>query len=119
APAVEPHVRPAGAGGPTPYLARAELAALGRELPELTPEGVRRGWRYDERRHDPVPRHPQARAGSQLHRIFATRWLIWLAWCAAPKPLSMLTTDTPGAHELSIARSAAMPPKDAPYPTLV
>src|SRR5207245_5100937 len=29
-----------------------------------------------------------------------------------------VTTDTPGAHELSIARSAAMPPKDAPYPTL-
>src|SRR5439155_26055983 len=67
----------------------------------------------------PGPRHHQARAGSQLHRIFATRWLIWLAWCAGPKPLSMLTTDTPGAHELSIARSPAMPPKDAPYPTLV
>src|SRR5438874_879475 len=31
----------------------------------------------------------------------------------------MLTTDTPGAQELSIARRAAMPPKDAPYPTLV
>src|SRR2546430_15311736 len=52
-------------------------------------------------------------------RILATRWLIWLAWCAAPYPLSMLTTDTPGAQELSIARSAAIPPKDAPYPTLV
>src|SRR5260370_288504 len=29
----------------------------------------------------------------------------------------MLTTDTPGAQEFSIARSAAMPPRGAPYPT--
>ena len=35
---------------------------------------------------------------------------------AAPNPLSMFTTTTPGAHELSIARRAAMPPKDAPVP---
>src|SRR5262245_14528623 len=32
----------------------------------------------------------------------------------APKPLSMLTTATPEAHELSMARSAARPWKDAP-----
>src|SRR2546425_526962 len=31
----------------------------------------------------------------------------------------MFTTDTPGAHEFSIASSAATPPKEAPYPTLV
>lgn len=31
----------------------------------------------------------------------------------------MLTTVTPGAHELSIANSAATPPKEAPYPTEV
>src|SRR5207244_12036261 len=66
--------------------------------------------------HPPPCLAGRARRG---HLILATRWLIWLAWCAAPYPLSMLTTDTPGAHELSIARSAAMPPKDAPYPTLV
>ena len=29
----------------------------------------------------------------------------------------MFTTVTPGAQELSIASSAAMPPNDAPYPT--
>ena len=33
---------------------------------------------------------------------------------AAPKPLSMLTTATPVAHELSIASSAVRPPKLAP-----
>lgn len=33
---------------------------------------------------------------------------------AAPKPLSMLTTATLEAQELSMPRSAAMPPKLAP-----
>jgi hypothetical protein len=33
---------------------------------------------------------------------------------AAPKPLSILTTDTLGEHVLSMPSSAAMPPKDAP-----
>src|SRR5690606_38866524 len=37
----------------------------------------------------------------------------------APYPLSMLHTKTPGAQLLSIVRSAAMPPKLAPYPTEV
>ena len=37
----------------------------------------------------------------------------------APYPLSMLTTVTPGAQELSIASRAASPPNEAPYPTLV
>ena len=35
----------------------------------------------------------------------------------APKPLSMFTTVTPAAQLLSIASSAAIPPKLAPYPT--
>ncbi len=33
---------------------------------------------------------------------------------AAPKPLSILTTATPLAHELSIPSSAAKPPNEAP-----
>src|SRR5262249_16759013 len=47
------------------------------------------------------------------------RWLIRLAMNAAPKPLSMFTTETPDAQLLSMPRSAARPPKLAPYPTLV
>ena len=39
---------------------------------------------------------------------------IRLAAAAAPNPLSMFTTVTPAAQELSIARSAASPPKEAP-----
>ena len=42
------------------------------------------------------------------------KWLIWLAMQAAPKPLSMFTTATPGAHEFSMPSSAATPPKLAP-----
>src|SRR5439155_18471558 len=37
----------------------------------------------------------------------------------APTPSSMSTHTTPGVHELSMPRSAARPPKLAPYPTLV
>ena len=52
-----------------------------------------------------------------FHRVssrFACIWLMRLARKPAPKPLSMFTTDTPLAHELSIASSAATPPNDAP-----
>jgi len=38
---------------------------------------------------------------------------------AAPNPLSMLTTETLGEQVFNIPSSAAMPPNDAPYPTLV
>ncbi len=40
--------------------------------------------------------------------------LIVAARYPAPKPLSMLTTPTPGAQELSIASSAARPARLAP-----
>ena len=41
-------------------------------------------------------------------------WLISDAMHPAPKPLSMFTTATPLAHELSMPSRAAMPPKLAP-----
>src|SRR6266480_1246367 len=44
---------------------------------------------------------------------------IKLATNPAPKPLSIFTTVTFDAQELSIASSAANPSKDAPYPMLV
>ena len=58
--------------------------------------------------------HPQPSGGdaaSTAARIWRT---IACAISAAPKPLSMFTTDTPAAHELSIASSAAAPPRLAP-----
>src|SRR3990172_6043332 len=44
---------------------------------------------------------------------------IKLAAYPAPKPLSMLTTVTLAAQELSIASRVVSPPRFAPYPTLV
>jgi len=41
-------------------------------------------------------------------------WLMRLAAAAAPNPLSMLTTVTPAAQELSMPSSAATPPNEAP-----
>ena len=40
--------------------------------------------------------------------------LIWAAMYPAPKPLSMFTTLTPSAQELSMVRRGASPPKEAP-----
>lgn len=51
--------------------------------------------------------------------LFPSIWLIMLARYPAPKPLSILTTDTPLAQELSMESNADKPWKDAPYPTLV
>src|SRR5262245_22596629 len=64
-----------------------------------------RGWGKDQ--------------GSQKNGPGLYKWLIRLATFAAPKPLSMFTTDTPDAQLLIMPSSAAMPPKLAPYPTLV
>ncbi len=41
-------------------------------------------------------------------------WLMSEAKYPAPNPLSMFTTATPGAQELSMARRAASPLKEAP-----
>jgi len=61
-----------------------------------------------------TPPPPPPAAPARRHRTLAMRWLICDAWCAAPYPLSMFTTDTPEAHEFSIASKAAMPPNEAP-----
>ena len=45
------------------------------------------------------------------------RSLMRIAIMAAPKPLSMFTTETPVAQLFSMPRSAARPLKLAPYPT--
>lgn len=41
------------------------------------------------------------------------------ATIAAPKPLSMLTTETPGELDTRADSSGVMPCRAAPYPTLV
>src|SRR5215472_16959544 len=57
-----------------------------------------------------------------LHRnpaVPAYSRLISEATYPAPNPLSIFTTLTFDAQEFSIPNSAARPPKEAPYPTLV
>jgi hypothetical protein len=44
---------------------------------------------------------------------------IFTAAAAAPTPLSILTTETPGAQLVSIAKRAVKPERAVPYPTLV
>ena len=74
----------------------------------------------------PSSMSPLAPAEASIQMVMAswvlstpTRRATRAANTPAPYPLSMLTTVTPGAQELSIASSAARPPNDAPYPTLV
>src|SRR5207245_9700871 len=80
-PAVDLHVHLGRAERPLPYLARDELPALERKLPELTPEGVEGGSRIDERRHDHVPRRP---ARTIEIRDFHVREMRRRAWLAGP-----------------------------------
>ena len=62
-----------------------------------------------------IPEPSRASATKPLPAPHRTpTWSMRAAWQPAPKPLSMLTTETPLAQLLSMARSAATPPSDAP-----
>jgi hypothetical protein len=56
------------------------------------------------------PRLPSPQSPARVYG----RWFIALATAAAPKPLSILTTETPLAQLFSIPSRAASPPKLAP-----
>jgi len=68
------------------------------------------------RRHGRTEQHLSTDATGCQHVTQSHRpaFKIRTAYMAAPKPESMLTTDTPGAQDDSIASSAAMPPNEAP-----
>src|SRR2546426_11094436 len=83
-PAVDLHVPLGRAERPLPYLARDELPALERELPELTPEGVEGGSRIDERRHDHVPRRPARTIEIRDFHVREMRRRASLAGASAP-----------------------------------
>lgn len=72
------------------------------------------GTRVDQGGHQHVPGDPADGVDPRaLHGVPRPRFTRDAAY-AAPKPLSMFTTVTPGAQLLSIASSAATPPKEAP-----
>jgi hypothetical protein len=110
------HVHLGRAKSSAPDLAGGDRPAVERQRGELLPDRVERDARVDERAEDHVPGRAAGtvEVDDAAHRIFATRRLICEAWWAAPKPLSMLRTDTPAAHELSIASSAASPLSEVP-----
>ncbi len=78
-------------------------------------EALRVGRKLVERGHQHVARRAAGEVEIEYaHARASPTWLIMLARQPAPKPLSMLTTLTPLAHELSIESRAASPPNDAP-----
>ena len=72
------------------------------------------GKQFQQRRGEHVPGGAHGAFDVQRFHPLTSMWLIMFARYPAPKPLSMFTTDTPLAQELSILSSAATPPKDAP-----
>ena len=83
---------------------------------EALDEPFRLRQQLQQRCGEHVPRRAHAEVKIQCFHAFLPppMWLIRLARYPAPKPLSMLTTDTPDAQELSIDSSAEMPPKAVP-----
>ena len=67
-----------------------------------------------KRRREHIARRAHAQIKIKRFHFKASIWLIMLARYPAPNPLSMLTTETPDAQELSIESSADSPPNDAP-----
>ena len=95
------------------YPGRLHLEPLDLQLSERLLERFERNAGVDQR----AEHHVTGNAAEAVEvperrheRIFRMR----AASAAAPNPLSMLTTVTPAAQELSIPSSAAMPPNDAP-----
>ena len=77
---------------------------------------IREQFQQSRREHIPRRTHGavQIQGFQCVSSPLAVTWLIILARYPAPKPLSMLTTDTPLAQELSMDSNAARPWKDAP-----
>ena len=91
-------------------LRRGHARRLGQRRHRLEP--LAPGRRDGEVRHD---RHDAVELeGAQSARGDAQPCVIAEATQAAPKPLSMFTTDTPFAQLFSMPSSAATPPKLAP-----
>ncbi len=95
------------------------------ELTKPGPERLKVGARINERPQRHISAYPRKAVEiGYSHRLLLALSLFRdyllsgaLITCArypAPKPLSMLTTLTPAAQELSIESSAARPPKLAP-----
>ena len=70
--------------------------------------------KFEKRGGQHIARGAHGAVDVENFHFFASIWLIMLARYPAPNPLSMLTTDTPLAQELSMERRADNPSKAAP-----
>src|SRR5262249_27464481 len=77
-------------------------------------DDLARHARVEGRAHEHVTRDSRRAIDMQVQPFHGCFRFISAAAKPAPNPLSMFTTVTPDAQELSIASSAAMPPKLAP-----
>ena len=115
-------------GGEHPHPHRGQAVALGRidgEVETVDAQPGQAGAHLVERRAGVQQRPQQHVAGDSADRVDVQQSLrahaapaaaraIRAAIVAAPNPSSMLTTATPGAHEVNIASSAGMPPAATP-----
>ena len=100
----------AGADGRRqPEAGEAEAAQAGAD-PLLVGPGVEQG----AEQHVAGETADRVDVGQPAHCSPSVWRAIRAAIVPAPKPSSMLTTATPAAHEVSIDRSALMPPNAAP-----
>jgi len=90
------------------------------QRPDRVTHDLLRDTRIHQGRDGHITRHARARVEMQMQSRrdalaghVRTR-LSSDAMRPAPKPLSIFTTATPVAHELSMVKSAAIPPMDAP-----
>ena len=96
---------------------RPERDSLERERAQLPLDlGQRHAERYQGAQDHVPARATDAVEVDDAHADLSARdrSAITPAAYPAPNPLSMFTTVTPAAHELSIARRAARPPNEAP-----
>jgi len=69
---------------------------------------------FQKSSHQHVAGGPHVAIQVDCSHLDPSTWLIMLARYPAPNPLSMFTTLTPLAQELSMERRAESPPNDAP-----
>ena len=77
---------------------------------EAGESGVGVGMEFEEGGGQHVAGSTGGAVDMETFHVFLPAWLMRWARTPAPKPLSMLTTATPAAHELSMARRAERPP---------
>ena len=116
-----PHLEPLRDVRPPLPLLEPHLQPAHPHRPDRLRHHRRRHPQIDQRRNRHVSGDPRRRLEVQVqppqrprHGLGSRFRLSIAAICPAPKPLSMFTTATPAAHELSIDNSAAMPPRLAP-----